>query len=380
MPINELHLLEELLSKTTITEKQLIDRSLVISKAWEVAAFSRLPQHSLMRYFDHQLKGLIDIVDKFFEYLPYDPAGRYQSLLLKQIDHLIFYYSSFFNWDTQAPVTFHQRTIDRLTTSVIAIRNGLASSLLSPALSRCLLNWLNEATECGTSVRYTFRSLNYLEKIISHLSVFHFDAAAAETSLILLLSSLNFNHLAFLAFRQNKIVTESKALGCLSVQLDFLQHQKASVLACPEARGIVYDPSFPSIKAMLSNWLQEQVTLSETALKKEMEARPERQQEKQSLDLSVAHLACLIKLFLEENIFVSRNTKGVFQFFAANFQTKRQTAISSGSLSKEFYSIDQHTAARVRDMLQKMILRINRNFFPVMAAISTVTLFHPGTH
>jgi hypothetical protein len=54
----------------------------------------------------------------------------------------------------------------------------------------------------------------------------------------------------------------------------------------------------------------------------------------------------------------------VFKFFSRNFETKRQKSVSAGSLSKEYYSTSQVTAAVVRDMLQKMIARIDRNFFP----------------
>ncbi|MET3982026.1 hypothetical protein ABIB62_004642 [Mucilaginibacter sp. UYP25] len=380
MLINELPFLEKLFFSNEITESQFNSQFALICKTWEDAAFSELPHHSLLRYFNHQLEGIISYSDEVYRCSNADLVKEGQLLLLKQIDHLLLYYAPYFNWDAVAPIAFHQRMMGMLATGISTVRNCLFSAKLNSSLSRCLLNWLDEATECSVSVRYTFRSLAYLEKIVGHLSLFDFNAVEAGEEIIILLSRHNFNHLAFLAYRQYQIGTEAKGINCISGQLDCLQRQKAAVLVCPEAREMCYDLAYPSLKIMLSEWIQEQITLSEIALKKDLETRAGCPIEKQSLDLSVAHLACLIKLFLEENIFVSQSTKRVFQFFAANYQTKRQTAISAGSLSKEFYSIDQHTAARVREMLQKMIARINRNFFPVMAVISTAILSYPGTH
>lgn len=380
MLVNKLHGLQTLITQKASTAGQWDKNLAVISKTWEDAAFSTVPHHSLRRYFNYQLEGLIVCSDSLSEHRATERHEGYQSVVLKQIDHLVLYYAPYFNWDAKAPAAYHQRLLGKLTPYIQLIRHDLDAAAISPALQQCLQHWLDQATESGASLRYTFRTLNYLENIVISLSAIDFQAEDAEASMILLFSRLNFNHLSFLAFRQTTLLGECRLIASTSDQLEFFQEQRAAILAYPEARELIYDPTFPSLRTMLGTWLQEQILLLEIALKKEQEARASRQSGKQSLDLSVAHLACLIKLFLEENIFLSGNTKKVFQFFATNFQTKRQTAISAGSLSKEFYSIDQHTAARVRDMLQKMIIRINRNFFPVMAAISTVALSHPGMH
>jgi len=92
------------------------------------------------------------------------------------------------------------------------------------------------------------------------------------------------------------------------------------------------------------------------------------------LEMSVAHLSCLIRLLYEESVFATQNLQSIFKCFAGYFQSKRQAVISAGSLSKEFYSIDQHTAARVRDLLQRMVLRINRDFFPMAVAVNATIL------
>lgn len=80
--------------------------------------------------------------------------------------------------------------------------------------------------------------------------------------------------------------------------------------------------------------------------------------------ISVSYMACLIKLFYEEELFATENLTSIFKFYASNFTSKRQPVISQDSLSKEYYSLDAHTAARIKKILQNMIDRLNRGFFP----------------
>lgn len=370
MPVNNLHLLDSLLSLERVTESQLSDQTALIRKTWEDAAFSELPHHSLFRYFNHQLEGITAFLDRH--------SGWNQTVtgcLLQQIDHLQQYYAPYFNWDARAPQAYHRHLTVNLAGTIESVRSRLRAANVDPELSCCLLHWLDESTEQHPAVHYTFRCLKYTESLIGSISSFDFGESGAADNLTLLLSRLNFNHLAFLAYRQSQTRRSAQNLDGLTGGLRFLRQEKAAVAACPQIRETAYDPALPSLKEMLTAWLQEEITLAEMTIKEQSELPPVCRSEKQAVDLSVAHLACLIKLFLEENLLVSRSTKTVFQFFANHFQTKRQTAISAGSLSKEFYSIDQHTAARVRDLLQRMITRINRNFFPVTVAISTAILY-----
>jgi hypothetical protein len=121
---------------------------------------------------------------------------------------------------------------------------------------------------------------------------------------------------------------------------------------------------------MVVNWLTEEIALKEKSLNKRSEVIIP----KIPLEMSVAHLSCLIRLLYEESVFATQNLQFIFKCFAGHYQSKRQAVISPGSLSKEFYSIDQHTAARVRDLLQRMVQRINRNFFPMAVAINATVL------
>lgn len=115
------------------------------------------------------------------------------------------------------------------------------------------------------------------------------------------------------------------------------------------------------------SYLDEVNALEKTICKNDVSVN---QVERLPLKLSVAELACLIKLFYEAGLFPASTVIEVIRFFAKYFQTKRRSQISTGNLSKEYYSISQKTAASCRDILEKMIKKIDHQFFPVWVICS----------
>ncbi|MBT2560725.1 hypothetical protein J7E50_07750 [Pedobacter sp. ISL-68] len=341
-----------------------------IYKAWEEVLFSNMPESSLVRYFHYHL----DIISTISTTLSNFPnAEKYllsQNELLALINHQRKYYSSYFKEDAIAPVTYHQRLVSQLTGNMGAIQKILHSGSINASLIACLSKWCELMSEKIGTVRFTFRSLHYFEYITNQLSELNGFSTEIEATLLNLLICSNFNNLSFLVYFQDKIRHSSEYLGDKDERLDYLVEQKAIINSSPEVKNRTYDSSWPSIKTMIVDWLTEEILLTEKLLCNKREiAIP-----KIPLEMSVAHLSCLIRLLYEESVFATQNLQPIFKCFAGYFQSKRQAVISPGSLSKEFYSIDQHTAARVRDLLQRMVLRINRNFFPTVVAINATVL------
>jgi len=377
---NELQYIEELLltpetfCKDTISEIDIDWQCRLIREAWEKAIFSDLSEHSLMRYFHFHLDGLSKLSDRFLLSNHSDYFKDIANALLTLIEHLRNVYLPYFNLDANVPVVFHQKLMAQLGTDISLVHNSLKASKLGFALKTCLLDWLSELTEMNDYVRYTYRSLCYLEQIIHPILNMDLQSDNAEELLVTILSQSDFNHLSFFVYRQNSIRETLSDYTSAQERLDYLKIQKAHTLSYPEVKNLRYDSSWPSLKTMLSTWLQEEICLAEQAFRKETEAKSESTVPKLPIQMSVAHMACIIRLLFEESVFATNNLKLIFKCFAGHYQTKRQSAISPGSVSKEFYSIDQHTAARVRDLLQKMVLRLNRNFFPVWVVINATIL------
>ena len=120
----------------------------------------------------------------------------------------------------------------------------------------------------------------------------------------------------------------------------------ASLKAILPTDGLAFDPDWPPLAQMLAGWLHEagvrcdSVNAAATAAVKPA---------KLQLNISVAYLACLLRCFHEE-VTTGSSASALIRWASAHFSAKRRQEISPGSLAKEFYSVDQFTAARTRDL------------------------------
>lgn len=373
---NELKDIEEILfeqdysDSNEIVKINLVNHFSHIHSAWENVIFSDISENNLVRYFHYHLELITTIADHLSSSTKTKAHIVSQNELLGLIDHLRKYYSNYFNEDAVAPAIYHERLICQLRANVDVVQKTLRVSNLNTSLKTCLLNWFDLMFDDIGTVKFTYRSLNYFEWITNQLVSLDFDLNDAETKLVALLIRSNFNSLSFFVYYQENIRSVLLSFADAHQKLKILNEQKAEVISFPEVKNIAYDPSWPSIKTMIGDWLTEEILLIEKSCSKSNEvAFP-----KIPLEMSVAHMSCLIRLLYEESVFATQNLQFIFKGFAGYFQSKRQAVISPGSLSKEFYSIDQHTAARVRDLLQRMVQRINRNFFPMVVAINAIAL------
>jgi hypothetical protein len=293
-----------------------------IAGAWAQATFSDTPDHSLKRYFNFHLQGISKISDTLF---------TDQSLLLRLIDCLLDHFGRYIELDCPAPMAYRRRLAARLA----------ATNL--PGLP-FVTAYIREVTDIAYT--FSFRALRYLETLVTALSSGHNPGTV--------LLELNFNHLGYLAQLQEDICLRLQPLANADKR-HLLWTEKARIAAVPEYTGPGYHPDWPALKTMLLTWLGEQLAL----------LPPSMGLKKLPLNLSVAQLACLVRLCYEEDFFKETNLTALFDFIAATYTTKKQDTISPGSLSKNYYSTDQVTAALMRDKLLKMAARLTRQFFPV---------------
>jgi hypothetical protein len=82
------------------------------------------------------------------------------------------------------------------------------------------------------------------------------------------------------------------------------------------------------------------------------------------LVLSVPQLALFVRLCYLEGCFQISNISNIMRFFTDHFESKKQPKVSLKSFNRAFYTSDQGTAAIVRDFLQRMIVMIDKVYFP----------------
>lgn len=348
-----------------------------VKQAWQQVAFSELPDHSLRRYFSFHLEGIREILDAFpfLKNLTQEPIN--ESDFIELINYQRRYFDAFFDYNLQAPVVYHRYFFSGIKDLVECVCERLWLSGADACLKELIKGYISEMTATPAHVHDSYHSLFYFENFIRELNTIDLQDKGCNERLNSRLTELNFNHLGYIAYRRQQIKIATEPLTP-DLVIDFLQNIKLA-LVVPTQEALIYDNQWPSLQQILDSFLAGEIQATQNSMKLSAQ-KAGLTCEKSHLNISVAQLALLTRLGVEEELLNNPNLKFVFKFISSHFATKRQDTISAGSLSKEYYSTTQVTAAVVRDMLQKMIARINRTFFPVLAVISTTILYCLNTH
>jgi hypothetical protein len=178
---------------------------------------------------------------------------------------------------------------------------------------------------------------------------------------------LNFNHLEFFNYCQDYVRAELVNTGNKEEYLVCLSRALTHIKSLQSKPGLAYAPAWPNIKSMLETWLNDKIAAAILQPAKDVaygHSLLESNADKMTLNQSVAQIGCLTRLLYEESYYTSQSVTDIFKFLVRHYRSKKQQQISVGSLSKEYYAVNQVTAAVVRDLLQRMIARLNKNYFP----------------
>lgn len=345
-----------------------------IEEAWSGAAFSGTSDDGLRRYFNRHLLDLIDLANQF-DLCP-ETNNCLSAATLELIDHLRHYYGPYLDGGAIAPRAYQKRFTEKITYAANSLKERLLLSAVPPGLKACLLAFLEEMDVGATGQQFTFNSFYYFQNWLHRLSALDPEGERSEADLHSVLELMDFNDLAYLNFRQNEFTNCTLPL---QERIEYLQKEKARLASLPLTKGLCCRPEWPSLSRLLSGWITEELSflISRVQASGMETVYPA---EKYPLDLSVAHLGCLLKVFCDGGQPGNRNLTRLFHFVTTHFSTKKQENISARSLSKAYYGTTQVTAAKVQGMLQQMISGINRKYFPLIAGLAAgaAHCFFPG--
>lgn len=256
--------------------------------------------------------------------------------------------------DTLASGTFSRLLIDRLEPRIARVTTLIGQENIDTDLAELLIGYMSHLGQSGKTIRQTLGALSYFESWVNCLLGIPQEEFTADHLFDQLLLH-NFNYLPFARYWQGNLQEKLKSQPERTRQ-ETLESLQALIKSGLDANTPAFDPRWPSLARIMSGWLEEELAqapkVAQTACSKKF-----------PLTIPVAQLACLLKLFYEESQ-VPVTASELIRWAAANLSTKRQPDISPRSLSKEFYSVTQFTAARVREILLQMAGRINADYFP----------------
>jgi hypothetical protein len=346
-----------------------------IKKMWSDLLFSQTKDYVIKRYIWFQQQTLLDLADKVHYSINYNSQLSLQSnnemlsrslasLLerLLELNHfLIHYFNTYINEDVKIPDASIPKARKKMCEAAEQVSAILQTAALDQQLKACILDYLDviSTTHIGASV--TYRSWEYLISFTESLGVtikFEDDRDLTH-SITEALFYLNFNHHNFCQWYQEDIISKTIILGTTD-QLPMLKKQLLVLKTMPVILTMCYDPDILPINVLLEKWLNEYIKEKHIHFDLlEMDFT-----NKIELKLTVAQLALLIRLLYEEGIFAMKNIAGLLRFFSRHFMSKKQEHISYGSMNKLYYSGDQFTGYAVRELLLRMIAKINKMFFP----------------
>ncbi len=356
-------------------QKKIDDTFTGVRDAWSDAAFSTADDHCLRRYFSFHLEGIRESLDTLH---CCDPPHPFSTLLKSELLALIQYhgryFGDYFNFNAVAPFAFCTAVSEVSGPALKHIQTKLQGPAICLPLRECLESYFKQMNLADDSVQHTYSAVRYFERMVKELHNVLTNGSDDNLHEVIIskLTDLNFNALSFFSFRQRSIRTLLDSAP-LEQQLKMLGEEMNALTLLPEP-DIVYDARWPSLPKMLKGWVGEELAMVKEIMCVSQHRLGDSAAEKLSLNLSVAQLACFTRLFFEEKIFNTLALTSIFKYLAMHCQTKRQSRISAGSLSKEYYSISQVTAAVVRDKLLKMVSRINHDYFPLLAVASAAGL------
>jgi hypothetical protein len=343
-------------------EKDVLDWCGDVKLRWQDMLFSEAGDHVLCRYFNFHLKGISAVPDTLSL-----PA---RALVIDLVDYLWEHYQKYLNPDMPSPVFFSSHYISLLSPLIESLVKKVKKHKIHADLRKAILDYLFSFKE-KEDARYAYRELFYLKTLttaLNHLNTGEFKEANVNT----ILFQYNFNRLDYLLYKQDTI--RAAQPSDLPERINFLGRYKGEINSMPVYEQFCYHPGWPGLAEMLDKWFKEELSLTNEVLHQSILV-PAQAIVKNPLNLSVAHLACLIRVLREIKLLPEEGMASVFRFVAAHFKTKQQEQISDKSLSKEFYSINQVTAAVVRGKLLEMAEWLNRSYFPVLVAAGAACLF-----
>jgi hypothetical protein len=338
---------------------------------WLQAVFSELPDHSLKRYFDFHLGGIRELSDALFAHMRLTGLPHRDDLRLILVNeelsalirHLRQYLPAFFDSHASAPLFWRERIFRDNLAFVITFSPQLEVADSPVALKYCVSHYLQEMSGAEQGGFCSFYALDYYKVFVQQLAEALTTGAVTDLRLREVLYALNFNRLEFLIYYQVTIRERLLQAPDLSGQLEILQREKRGIHQGLLPGSMACHPDFEAIHIMRGKWLEEQIAMIGREAMFLVKETCKFSREKIRLNLSVAHIACLIRLLVDDHYLSIHVLQELFQFVAEHFSSKRQELISAGSLSKEYYSISQSTAARVQGILQKLVDKVTKDFF-----------------
>ncbi|MGN6396695.1 MAG: hypothetical protein ACTHMI_14085 [Mucilaginibacter sp.] len=324
-------------------------------------AFGPAKDHVIRRYVQFHQAGLITLSDRIFQQVrkvdvPIVP-GKSELLIraLETLQQLLDFIGQQFyrHFDVLHGISQYASDItsNNFRTKVELLSPLLERQPIEPSLITVFYESMEECLDQLRLQAITYEQANYIDQLLK-LVHFQLEEQTIDTARFAnLLYRQNFNSTYFESWYRKYHLT---------VHTGQLADEGASAIE-PVIQELGIFPHRKAIDVLLREWTT--AVLSSNGEAKRVKAQ-ESKMPRLPLILSVPQLALFVRLCYLEGCFQISNISNIMRFFTDHFESKKQPKVSLKSFNRAFYTSDQGTAAIVRDFLQRMIITIDKTYFP----------------
>ncbi|WDF79003.1 hypothetical protein PQ469_03155 [Mucilaginibacter sp. KACC 22773] len=343
-----------------------------IKEKWVHELFSSAKEHVITRYVQYHQAGITQLSNQISRIIPVGGAHSKNATgpdpfeqILSELEQLLNFlrHQCYHYFDLDYKITIHScrrqcAQIDEFRKELLSYSGKEIAIPLVEVIGISVQEMTDDAVQSGISYRQTEQTLNLLRMVQQLMYTIH---GITTNRLAQALYRQNLNTKWFLNWYREHILLQFNKISGKREQTIFISQQIkmfTGMFVDPEK---AFEPELPSADLVLLPWLYEKSGNQDKTIRAINKSNIPIQL---PLNLSVPQFALFIRIFSKAGCFPDTNVSKITRFFTQYFTTKKQIHISRESFRKAFYSLDQATAAIVRDYLQKMINYLNKTYFP----------------
>ncbi|MBX2896792.1 MAG: hypothetical protein KF763_15205 [Cyclobacteriaceae bacterium] len=324
-------------------------------------------ERHLERYIQYHQQALIQLLDETLKEQTASkaPLRELWEAGYRGLDDLLGFvekhFSKYFDQDAKAPVAY-----------VAIVRNDVRSNLAE------VEQWLTERgcdQRLVESILFAPRklALNAGGKDVSYRKVMFAKEVQKELislksrldeqvdlneELRNLLYYLNYNSIKSFAYHTSYIDTLLSSSETRSEMIERLSFILKKINQTQVKPAIAYNIQAPALKTQLTGYIVEEIDHLQRI--QQLGQLPDKASDvwanfKIQVSLSVAQIACLVRLLVEMRIITNNNVSELLRFIAKICISKKVEVISYDSLRSKYYNVEQGTTDAVKAILAKLI-------------------------
>jgi hypothetical protein len=388
------HLASFMEMKSPATEELVLDFRAAMAEETEriksrimTAVFTADRKKELSRLVQLHQQALIRLVTQLLHYTYPEKivsgSGPLEPPLLchytyKSLDELLNFverhFTNHFNQDAWVPASYHIIVCHEIRQDFERLEKSLTDYQCEDGQLCHIVLWaFYEFLAAQDTNEITYRKVKYLKALVAELlSVIGEDSGERKTPesadrdalLRSVLIRLNFNSVLFFTNYTNYIAAEVSKAETQGEKLERLSFFLKTINQARDRSGYIYDTKYPSLREQLTGWIVEELNFQEKARQLEI-TFPQGSGDSPvanariQMDLSVAHVAALVRGFVETGTIQNKNLSELIRLVSGIIHTKRSETVSAESFRMKYYNMEdsarQAVAKRLKEIAEYLL-------------------------